>query len=249
MSNADPAPQPQLALPVDTIEAAAKMGTHPLAPPLLQATCDLIVIAFFYLLRVGEYTMPAANRQTRTVQFRLQDVRFYKNGRLLAHTAPLHELSTADHVALTIDNQKNGQRGATINHFRVPNSPLDPVACLARRVKAISAHNLPLSTPLSYVSPGIHVTAPQVLKVVRLAALQSNLPAKGYNLHRVGAHSLRASGAMALKLNGYAAEDIMKIGRWRGTTYLTYIHSQIAALTKGISIKMTRRISFTNVAA
>jgi hypothetical protein len=57
-----------------------------------------------------------------------------------------------------------------------------------------------------------------------MAGRQTNLPANGYDLTRIGAHSLRASGAMALKLNGYGKETIMKVGRWSSDTFLTYIH-------------------------
>ena len=52
---------------------------------------------------------------------------------------------------------------------------------------------------------------------------------------------------MALKLNGYDKETIMKIGRWSSDTFLTYIHSQIAALTMGVTAKMTRQVNFQNV--
>jgi hypothetical protein len=52
---------------------------------------------------------------------------------------------------------------------------------------------------------------------------------------------------MALKLNGYGQTEIMKLGRWTSTTFLTYIHSQIAALSAGIATRMTRRIEFFNV--
>jgi hypothetical protein len=52
---------------------------------------------------------------------------------------------------------------------------------------------------------------------------------------------------MALKLNGYGKTEIMKLGRWTSTTFLTYIHSQIAALSAGIATRMTRRIEFFNV--
>jgi hypothetical protein len=52
---------------------------------------------------------------------------------------------------------------------------------------------------------------------------------------------------MALKLNGYKSTAIMKIGRWRSLTFLTYIHSQIAALNAGMSQRMSRSISFHNV--
>ena len=40
-------------------------------------------------------------------------------------------------------------------------------------------------------------------------------------------YSLRASGAMALWLSGHGSpEAIMKMGRWRTQTFLTYTHSQ-----------------------
>ena len=51
---------------------------------------------------------------------------------------------------------------------------------------------------------------------------------------------------MAHKLSGYDKETIMKIGRWSSTTFLTYIHSQIAALTLEVAAKMTQRVIFQN---
>jgi len=83
------------------------------------------------------------------------------------------------------------------------------------------------------------VVATDILNAVRLAARQTNLLANGYDLTCIGAHSLRASGAMALKLNGYDKEIIMKIGRWSSDAFMTYIHSQIAALTMGVATRMT----------
>eukprot|EP00978_Attheya_sp_CCMP212_P017850 scaffold48105_cov30-Attheya_sp.AAC.5 len=124
MRDEDPAPRPQVALPVDTITAAAAAAAaaalQPLAAPIAKATGDLITAAFYFLLRVGEYTMPSANRQTRTVQFRCQDVRLWRHQQLIPHTAPLEVLMMADNVTLYLDNHKNGQRGATIQHTSVP---------------------------------------------------------------------------------------------------------------------------------
>jgi hypothetical protein len=40
----------------------------------------------------------------------------------------------------------------------------------------------------------------------------------------------------------------MKIGQWRCTTFLTYIHSQIGDPNAGVATKMARLISFINVA-
>jgi len=53
----------------------------------------------------------------------------------------------------------------------------------------------------------------------------------------VGVHSLRAGGAMALKLNDYSDTTIQKLGHWSSLTFLQYIHNQIAHLSSGIAPK------------
>jgi hypothetical protein len=104
------------------------------------------------------------------------------------------------------------------------------------------------TTPLSFVSPGIHVVAANVTALVHQATTATNLVSQGYELRRIGTHSLCASGAMALKLQGVGNSLIMKIGRWTGLTFLTYIHSQIGALNAGLAQQMATRIHFLNVA-
>ena len=52
---------------------------------------------------------------------------------------------------------------------------------------------------------------------------------------------------MALKLQGVDDSTIMKIGRWTGLTFLTYIHAQIGALNAGVAQQMATRIHFVNV--
>ena len=79
--------------------------------------------------------------------------------------------------------------------------------------------------------------------------MKTNLVAQGYDLKRVSTHSLRASGAMALKLQGVDDSLIMKLGRWTGLTFLTYIHSQIGALNTGLATRMAVRVHFVNVAS
>jgi hypothetical protein len=243
----DPAPQPQLAIPVATVEHAAAYHQHP-HPARTRATADLVATAFFFLLRVGEYTMPRRGTRTRTVQFRVQDVTFRQpDGTVIPNTAPLPEMLSAASVTLWLDNQKNGQRGATIHHTACP-SWFCPVKALARRVQAIVSQGCPDTAPLSYVSPGVHVLAADITALVHEAARATNLVAQGYDLRRVSTHSLRASGAMALKLQGVDDSLIMKIGRWTGLTFLTYIHAQIGALNTGLAAKMATRIHFINVA-
>ncbi len=59
----------------------------------------------------------------------------------------------------------------------------------------------------------------------------------GIDTDLIGAHSLRAGGAMALKLMGGSDTVIMKQGRWSGLTFLMYIHNQIAHLSYDLSKK------------
>ena len=73
------------------------------------------------------------------------------------------------------------------------------------------------------------------------------LMAKGYMVDRVSSHSLRAGGAMAMKLSGAADSTIMRIRRWMSLTYLTYIHSQIGALSAGVAWRMSQQFTFQNV--
>jgi hypothetical protein len=72
------------------------------------------------------------------------------------------------------------------------------------------------STPLSFVTPGVYVIAKIVTYLVKREARTTNLVAQGYDLKRVGTHSLRALGAMTFKLQGVDNITIMKIGCWPG---------------------------------
>ena len=55
------------------------------------AVTDLANIVFFYLLSVGECTMPTANIQTRIMQFWVRDVVFYHCGRGQFHAPISHD--------------------------------------------------------------------------------------------------------------------------------------------------------------
>ena len=246
----DPAPRPLFAIPVFTVRAAAHLAL--VSPdPLAQATADLIVIAFFYLLRVGEYTTPDhPARPTRTVPLRRQDIRFWRlDHSPIAHSSPLTELLAAHSATIHLDNQKNGDRRATVHQNSCPTDAIFcPVKALARRVHHILVHATDPSTPLSFVGPSIHVSPRHILAAVRAAATTTRLTADhGYDVSRVGAHSLRASGAMALHLSGHTSAQIKKIGRWKSDAFLSYLHSQIAAFTHGTSERMATDRPFHKV--
>lgn len=105
---------------VDVPEYLCQLGTAPSASALEAAVGDLTLIAFYYLLRVGEYTCKSAqNNSKQMVQFKVEDVTFfhYQNGRLqqLPRNAPNHLVLSAHSATLKLDNQKNGWKGVCIH--------------------------------------------------------------------------------------------------------------------------------------
>jgi hypothetical protein len=224
--NNDPSTESQIALPVKLFQNICDnegMSTSPLE----QATADVITIMFYFLLRVGEITCPAAHRARRTVQFRRCDTSFWTKRadgslvRLPADT-PLAQLLLADQVTLKLSNQKNGSRDATLHHEKVEGN-LCPVKAIARHFNA-SPRTAPtdLEAMLCLIAPQQYVVSKHVKQVLQRAALRTNLWMEGFALNRSGPHLIRASGAMALYLNNVSEQQICIIGRWKSKTWLTY---------------------------
>ena len=80
--------------------------------------------------------------------------------------------------------------------------------------------------------------------MLRWGAREDHLEAAGYDLRRIGSHSLRSGGAVRLKLAGYNEVDIKLLGRWSGDTYLIYIQTQIAQVTAGVARRMAPLLRF-----
>ncbi len=124
-----------------------------------------------------------------------------------------------------------------------------PVAALAHRIDNL--RGMRASTLLSTVClPPTRTTWVldwDVITALRWGATYNCLMAKGYMVNRVSLHSLRAGGATAMKLSHTMDSMIMWIGRWTSLTYLTYIPSQIGALSAGVARKMSQQFTFQNV--
>jgi hypothetical protein len=104
----------------------------------------MIILAFFFLLRPGEYTGTASD----TTPFTLQDVQCWiGQQRFLATTIPLADLSRVTFVTFT--TQKNGVRGKVIGLGRSGNPVLCPVHALTQRIGHLRTYRAPASTPLA----------------------------------------------------------------------------------------------------
>ena len=249
---------PQLAVPVTVPHHC--FDTHVNDSSIMKrTTADLVLVAFYYLLRVGEYTKPRfvktgsqLRRATRTIQFTVGCVGFFKNGTLLPRTSPLDILLTADSATLRIINQKNGRMGTCIHHecSGLPSSPTKALARLVNNILTSGGSNDTLICDFwdTAQQEWKSIQAKDIITMTRNAVTTLKLHQQGIDPDLVGAHSLRAGGAMALKLHGYNDTTIMKMGRWTSLTFLMYIHTQIAHLGKDISKDMSKELPFLNIA-
>jgi hypothetical protein len=253
----DPPSTPQLAVPITVANECYKAALAS-DDPKVQATGCLVLVAFYYLLRVGEYTRPRfVSRNgtrvsaTRTKQFRFSNMGFFKDDQIVARTSTLSTLLSCDSATLKISNQKNGRMGETI-HQKATGHDLCPVKALARRIHHITSNGGDDSRLLCdyYVNDEWHsVRSNDIIAMVRMAAKLLKLDNQGIDPDLIGAHSLRAGGAMALKMHGFDNITIMKMGRWTSLTFTQYIHNQIAHLAEDISSKMSMPLPFLNIAS
>ena len=135
----DPPTNKKFPVEADVPEFIATAGRLPEATALLQAVGDLCLIAFYYLLRVGEYTQKGTRNSTKqTVQFTLEDITFFRRNemgqlRQLPRASSDHAIITAASATLRIKNQKNGWKNVCINQEENGDGYLCPCKAVGRR--------------------------------------------------------------------------------------------------------------------
>ena len=255
----DPPTVKMLPVEADVPEYMASLGTFPDASELDKAIGDLALIAFYYLLRVGEYTCKTSrNNSKQTVQFKVEDVTFFKRNlqgelRCLPRDAPSTLIATADGATLKLDNQKNGWKGVCVFQEINGDPYYCPVRALGRRYLHLRRHKCHPKDFLSLFWDSNHnenfVTAEHMSRSIQLAATMLMYPSKkGIPIHRINTHSLRSGGANALSLSGFSDTQIQKMGRWRSVTFKEYIREELACFAEGMSTKMKTKFHFVNVA-
>ena len=260
--NFDPGVQKKLAVHPDLPQAAVEWGTRKRCSEKERAVADLVNIAFYFLLRVGEYTTKTRRKgkrrkKKRTRQFRVKDVSFFKKlkcggMKLLPKDASEEEIMAADGVTLWISNQKNGHKGQSISQQKMRGKRPCVVRSLARRYIHIKKHSASGNAMIcSYWDEmgKADVTDRDISFAVKFASAMLDYPERGIPVERVDTHSLRAGGACALKLAGYRDSTIIKQGRWspESTTFLEYIQNQLSTFTDGMARRMSQIKTFTNM--
>ena len=207
----------------------------------------MICLAFFFLLRPGEYTGTVTSSQL----FQLRDVRFFTGHLVLnsTHDPPQH-LLTATFVTLEFTTQKNGVWGEVIGLGRSGDPNFCPVLAAARRVihlhqaaalptQPLASFQDPVSQTLTRLTPA-DLTAILRLSVTVLGAQFGFLPSD------VSAwRSLWAAGAMALLCAHVDSDRIRLLGRWKSDQMFRYLHVQAEPVMRNFSSRMLHGGTYT----
>ena len=226
-------------IPIQVLRRIACIAQHlPSDSPTLAATTDMIIIAFFYLLRPGEYT----DAPSDTTPFTFQDVMLCLGPvRLNVLTCSDAELLAASSASLTFTTQKNGVENEVIRLGRSGDPFLCPVLAIARRIIHLRKHNAPGHTPLARVFLSNGRTA-SITPALITETLREAVKYIGYDLgflpKEVSARSLRAGGATALLVGKVDPNIIQLIGRWRSDEMLRYLHLSAEPVMKDFARKM-----------
>jgi hypothetical protein len=232
----DPPPTRVKPIPVQVLRLLVDNTRH-LGDPMMMSVSDMIILAFFFLLRPGEYTGTSSN----TTPFTLRDVQLF-HGRqrvpLLTCSGPTLEATTFGTLEFT--TQKNGVKGEVIG-LGTTSSFFCPVKALQRRVLHLRSHGAPPSTPIaSYFLDGhwFRVSPSQITDALRATVALCDSNQLGFLPSDVSARSLRAAGAMALLCAEVDTDIIRLIGRWRSDEMLRYLHVQAEPVMRGFAPRM-----------
>ena len=228
----DPAPLRVKPVPIQVLRHVTAVAAS-IPDPAYACAADMITLAFFFLLRPGEYT---DNNRT---PFRLADVQlFIGDTRLPTLTAPTEQIQQAHFASLTFTVQKNGVHGEVIGLACSGDPTLCPVQALIRRILYLRANNAPINTPLARVFTTSSTVTSAYLTTILRSAVAALGPDLGFLPQDISARCLRAAGATALLLARVDPDVIRLIGRWRSDEMLRYLHVQAQPLMKTYAQQM-----------
>jgi len=244
----DPPPSRLQPMPVEFLHRASAYLRR-LDTPQSLAIVNLIWIAFFFLMRPGEFC--DAGRDSHP--FKMDDVTFHAgNTKLDNFRSSEAALRSATFATLTFTTQKSGVRGEKVGHGRSGTSLACAVTALADQVIRLRSQGATAKTPLcSYkptpMSPFLTLRSKHFTDVLRVQAL---LHGGSYNItpSQVSVGAFRTTGAMALFNAGVDSTRIRLLGRWNSWAMLRYLHVQSNTQMASFAHRMLSGGSFTSLA-
>ena len=222
----DPPPKRVKPIPIQVVHALVE-AAHAQQPhdDAFDAITDMICIAFFFLMRPGEYT-----KTSDDTPFKMQDVKLFIGPVPLdPSTATNAQFEAVTAVSITFTDQKNGVKGEVITHGRTEHPRTCPTRAVVRRIKYLKSIQAPPETPLcAYFERNRmrFVNAKAVTAALRAGIILVGQDTVDIKPSEVEARSLRAGGATALLVAGVDTDHIQLLGRWKSDAMLRYLHIQ-----------------------
>ena len=217
--------------------------------PLDHAIADLVIGAFFFAMRSCEYST-VSNKDTKTKRLCLRCIRFFRQRTELHLSA---DLSSADSVSITFENQKNMEIFETITLHANGDPVLCPVkawTAIVQRVLSIPGSTIDSPVNLVWSNNEIkEIPSTLILSDLRSTVEIMGREVLGYLAEDIGTHSLRSGCAMALHLAELPEYTIKLIGRWKSDAFLVYIRPQIKEFSCGVTYKMIQVKPFYTIPA
>jgi hypothetical protein len=190
-----------------------------------QAGADMIAIAFFFLLRPGEYTGTTSD----DTQFRLQYVHLYIGlQRLETMLCTDTEINGAASVSYTFKTQKNDIRNEKIIHGLSGTSLYCPVKATCRWSKYLRRNGAKCAVPtvsIYVLNRWTVIKAQHIMETIR-HVMTVNFHRTGIAADEVSARSLCADGPMALLCGKVDMNLIQILGHWHSGTTIQHLHMQ-----------------------
>lgn len=225
---------------------------HQLGTPKSLVLAYVVYVAFYFLMRPGEYCDSSAESHP----FCLKDVRLWVGGRAIDPLrAPFPVLRRSTFCALVFTDQKNCVRNEMIGHGASGHRYACPVRSLVELViltrQAGGGANSPLGMFRNYGCPASMLSAKDVTAALRQQARLYG-DTVGITESDISARSLRNAGAQALLNAGVDTDRIGLIGRWKSGALLRYLIVQARPVMQGFASRMLRGgdydvLSATNV--
>ena len=251
----DPPPRRKLAVPISVPIWLLEQGLKS-QDPRYQAVGDLVIIAFFFLLRPGEYTYSPPTDRKQTIPFRFCDIYLWEGNQMLNPNLSEQELiRRCSGATLQITNQKSGRKAERVSHQALPKhhpaALTCPIRALIRRIKHVQqySHDTTLQLGTYFDNKGTkRILRPRTItNALRVAVKTLNLAAINIRASQVSSHSLRAGGATAMHINGVPDVTIQKMGRWSSDTFLIYIRDQLFHFANAVLSKMSNTFDMFTV--
>ena len=216
---------------------------------------DLIIVAYFWLLRPAECLGDYLNRpdDTRSESFLFRNIQFNIGSAM--HPAPSAPLNDANqvkliqHAYLTFADQKNAVKGELIGHAATNHPMLCGAKALGRIVHRYLKCGAPLDTPICrHCNPSdktwYDIKSKHITNALRHAAERVS-DKTGIDHMLVSARSLRPRGATALMMAGVDTDHICLMGRWKSDAMFRYLRIQAATHARGFAQKMLDSGAYT----